>query len=87
MSDDPPPEDVQAAHAAKKARIKAARDRMMAELHEHHPAYGFDVHKGYSTPDHGAALVEHGPCAQHRFSYVNVRAAMRQTVQMERAAS
>lgn len=31
MSDDPPPEDVQAAHAAKKARIKAARDRMMAE--------------------------------------------------------
>ena len=58
-----------------------------ARLHEHFPAYGFDVHKGYSTPDHAAALAAHGPCPEHRFSYVNVRAAMRQTVQMERAAS
>ena len=78
---------VAACVAAASVVAKVTRDRMMAELHERHPAYGFDVHKGYSTPDHGAALVEHGPCAQHRFSYVNVRAAMRQTVQMERAAS
>ena len=73
--------------AAASVIAKVTRDRMMGDLHERYPAFGFDVHKGYSTPDHGAALVEHGPCPEHRFSYVNVRAAMRQTVQMERAAS
>jgi ribonuclease HII len=48
---------------------------MMAELDGRFPAYGFAAHKGYSTPEHMAALQEHGPCPEHRFSYVNVRAA------------
>jgi ribonuclease HII len=55
----------------------------MCALHEAWPAYGFDVHKGYSTPEHSAALDEHGPCPEHRFSYVNVRAAVRQTVPVQ----
>ena len=38
------------------------------------PQYRFDVHKGYSTPEHTAAMAEHGPCPEHRFSYVNVAA-------------
>ena len=38
------------------------------------PEYGFAEHKGYSTPEHQAALVDHGPCPEHRFSYVNVAA-------------
>jgi len=33
------------------------------------------VHKGYITDEHSAALLRHGPCAEHRFSYVNVAAA------------
>ena len=46
----------------------------MAGLHEIFPAYDFLGHKGYVTPVHNAALDEHGPCAEHRFSYVNVAA-------------
>ncbi|WP_443051820.1 hypothetical protein, partial [Streptomyces sp. GSL17-113] len=37
--------------------------------------YGFDVHKGYTTAEHGAALTEHGPCEAHRWSYTNVASA------------
>lgn len=78
---------VAACVAAASVLAKVTRDRMMVGLHEEWPAYGFDVHKGYCVPEHQAALEEHGPCPEHRFSYVNVRAAMRQTVPMERAAS
>jgi ribonuclease HII len=51
---------------------KVTRDRIMVELHETHPVYGFAAHKGYSTPVHQAALDEHGPCPEHRLSYANV---------------
>ena len=51
---------------------KVTRDRMMVELHETHPVYGFAAHKGYATAVHQAALDEHGPCPEHRFSYANV---------------
>ena len=54
---------------------KVARDRLMVELHARHPQYGFDVHKGYPTPAHLAALAEHGPCAQHRHTFAPVREA------------
>ena len=37
------------------------------------PAYEFATHKGYVTPGHASALIRHGPCPEHRFSYVNVR--------------
>jgi ribonuclease HII len=66
---------VAACVAAASVVAKVTRDRIMCALHEAWPAYGFDVHKGYSTPEHGAALDEHGPCPEHRYSYVNVRAA------------
>jgi ribonuclease HII len=51
------------------------RDRMMHALHQSWPQYDFAQHKGYVTPEHTAALQEHGPCPEHRFSYVNVRQA------------
>ncbi|ROR92146.1 ribonuclease HII [Nocardioides aurantiacus] len=54
---------------------KVTRDRIMAELHEHHPAYDFATHKGYITDEHAAALTEHGPSAVHRMRFVNVRRA------------
>ncbi len=55
---------------------KVSRDRAMIELHAHHPQYGFDEHKGYSTPAHLTALRAHGPCSQHRRSFAPVRMAL-----------
>ena len=67
---------VAACVAAASVLAKVTRDRLMVELHERWPAYDFARHKGYTTPEHTAALHEHGPCAEHRFSYVNVRASI-----------
>jgi ribonuclease HII len=61
--------------AAASVIAKVTRDRIMTKLHASFPSYGFDEHKGYSTPEHQQALREHGPCPEHRFSYVNVRSA------------
>ena len=55
---------------------KVSRDRRMRELHAQYPQYGFDRHKGYSCPEHFAALREHGPCPQHRRSFAPVRDAL-----------
>ncbi|MGZ4664192.1 MAG: ribonuclease HII [Frankiaceae bacterium] len=68
---------VTACVAAASVVAKVTRDRIMIGLHESFPEYDFARHKGYSTPDHAAALRKHGPCAQHRFSYVNVLASVR----------
>jgi ribonuclease HII len=66
--------------AAASVVAKVTRDRLMTALHDRFPAYGFGEHKGYVTPEHTAALRRHGPCPEHRFSYINVRAAgMRET--------
>jgi ribonuclease HII len=48
---------------------KTRRDRIMLDLHETFPHYGFDRHKGYPTAAHLAALAEHGPCPEHRLSF------------------
>lgn len=45
---------------------KVTRDRLVAGLDEVFPAYGFARHKGYGTLAHRRALVEHGPCPEHR---------------------
>ena len=55
---------------------KVYRDRLCMQLHDEHPQYGFDSHKGYPTPDHLAALREHGACAHHRRSFAPVRSAL-----------
>lgn len=59
--------------AAASVLAKVSRDRLMVAMDDEHPGYGFAVHKGYSTAMHTAALAELGPCAQHRFSFINVR--------------
>ena len=74
---------VAACVAAASVVAKVTRDRIMVDLHERFPQYDFARHKGYVTPEHGEALRAHGPCPEHRFSYVNVRdagGAVRQTV-------
>ncbi|MEO8921326.1 MAG: ribonuclease HII [Caldimonas sp.] len=55
---------------------KVYRDQLLRTLHGEHPQYGFDDHKGYSTPGHLAALREHGACVHHRRSFAPVRAVM-----------
>jgi ribonuclease HII len=63
--------------AAASILAKVTRDAIMTELHQSWPEYGFARHKGYVTPDHGAALARCGPCPEHRRRYINVRRAMR----------
>jgi ribonuclease HII len=55
---------------------KVERDRVMGELHQRYPCYGFDRHKGYPTATHIAALREHGVSAVHRRSFAPVRALL-----------
>ena len=66
---------VAACIAAASVLAKVTRDRIMMGLHDEWPAYDFATHKGYITPEHTAALEEHGPCPQHRLRFVNVRRA------------
>jgi ribonuclease HII len=59
--------------AAASIVAKTHRDRLMDELARSYPAYGFDRHKGYSTPEHQDAIRAHGPCAIHRRSFTYIR--------------
>lgn len=55
--------------AAASILAKVTRDRLMHEADTTFPQYGFRNHKGYGTPEHLAALREHGPCPLHRVSF------------------
>jgi ribonuclease HII len=55
--------------AAASVLAKVTRDRLMVAFDGQFPGYGFAEHKGYGTPQHLAAIVEHGPCAIHRRSF------------------
>ncbi len=55
--------------AAASVMAKVTRDRLMLEMAARFPEYGFDVHKGYPTPRHLAALAAHGPCPIHRRTF------------------
>ena len=48
---------------------KVTRDRIMVELAEHYPEYGFENHKGYGTKAHVEAIERHGLCPIHRKSF------------------
>jgi ribonuclease HII len=45
---------------------KVYRDRLLGQLHDEFPQYGFASHKGYGTPEHLEALRLHGACRHHR---------------------
>lgn len=71
---------------AKVAEISAAsilakvdRDRQMLALHQQHPDYGFDRHKGYPTPQHLEALERLGALPEHRRSFRPVRLRLEQS--------
>ena len=54
---------------------KVTRDRLLMDLHQKHPGYGFDRHKGYGTAEHLAALQSLGPLSEHRKSFAPVAQA------------
>ena len=56
--------------AAASILAKVTRDNYMLEIAKTYPQYGFDIHKGYGTKVHYAALAEHGPCKIHRLTFL-----------------
>ena len=46
------------------------RDEWMEKKAEEYPQYGFEIHKGYGTKAHYAALTEHGASDIHRMSFL-----------------
>lgn len=61
--------------AAASVVAKVYRDALCRELDKQFPQYGLASHKGYATPEHRAALKQHGPCPLHRRSFAPVLAA------------
>lgn len=63
-------DSLSASIAAASILAKVTRDNYMLEMAEEYPQYGFDVHKGYGTKAHYAALTEYGACPIHRQSFL-----------------
>jgi len=62
--------------AAASILAKVERDQQMLALHDKHPQYEFDRHKGYPTKVHMAMLESHGPISEHRKSFAPVKRAL-----------
>ena len=56
--------------AAASILAKVTRDDLLLASAEEYPEYGFDVHKGYGTKAHYAALTAHGPSPIHRMTFL-----------------
>ena len=55
--------------AAASVLAKVERDALMVALADEHPAYQWELNKGYAAPGHLAALDLLGPCELHRRSW------------------
>ena len=55
--------------AAASVIAKVERDRIMVDLAQQHPGYGWDRNAGYPTKDHLAALANLGVTPHHRRSF------------------
>jgi len=56
---------------------KVSRDRMMAELDQKYPGYGFAKHKGYGTEEHREAVIRLGRTPIHREMFLRKLLAQR----------
>ncbi|HNX94770.1 MAG TPA: ribonuclease HII [Holophaga sp.] len=63
--------------AAASILAKTHRDRILRDMAEAYPEYGFERHKGYGTKEHQKALDAFGACPIHRLSYAPVAARTR----------
>ena len=61
-----------AAIAAASVVAKVTRDRFMRRMDERYPGWAFDLHVGYSTPEHRAAIARQGVSPLHRMSFRSV---------------
>ena len=66
-------DQLEACISAASILAKTTRDALMLEHAKTYPGYGFEIHKGYPTPAHLAALNKLGACVIHRRSYAPVR--------------
>jgi ribonuclease HII len=55
--------------AAASIIAKNYRDKLMTDLHNEFPDYGWDTNFGYATKKHQEALIKHGPTIHHRKSF------------------
>ena len=56
--------------AAASILAKVTRDNVMLEMAQQYPEYGFEIHKGYGTKAHYAALEQHGASPIHRMTFL-----------------
>lgn len=56
--------------AAASVLAKVTRDDLMEKMALEYPEYGFEIHKGYGTKAHYAALTEYGPSPIHRMTFL-----------------
>ena len=56
--------------AAASILAKVTRDNLMVEMAQKYPQYGFEIHKGYGTKAHYAALREFGASPIHRMTFL-----------------
>ena len=66
-------DSLSASIAAASILAKVSRDRLMVELDELYPGYGFARHKGYGTAQHREAIARLGPCPIHRLTFLKHR--------------
>lgn len=75
-------DDLIPAISAASILAKVERDKVIKELHNIYPQYGFDKHKGYLTKDHMRALEENGPCDIHRKTYAPIRKLLEKQMEL-----
>ena len=63
-------DSLSASIAAASVLAKVTRDDIMVQMAERYPGYGFEIHKGYGTKAHYAALTEQGPSEIHRMTFL-----------------
>lgn len=64
---------------------KVARDHYMADLADQYPGYGFEKHVGYGTAAHKSALLDLGPCPEHRKSFRPIAELIERTARNQAA--
>jgi len=63
-------DSLSASIAAASVLAKVTRDDYMLKMAEEYPGYDFEIHKGYGTKAHYAALTAKGSCPIHRMSFL-----------------
>lgn len=63
-------DSLSASIAAASVLAKVTRDDYMLKMAEEYPGYDFEIHKGYGTKAHYAALTELGASPIHRMSFL-----------------